>query len=225
MRLSRQACAVLIALAPISWIAAPSAIARVTPASDARPDDVAMDFARAYLDPAVYVVRFRAALRAGVATCVTSKKMTADQALEKNAFYDKYMGAWESEFPDMQGKIAAAMRGSFDDVQLTELDTFYRSPTGRKLTAVMVDQLVDMLAKSSPACGSALPTIDKAQLASTAASRLSSIELEELAAFGASDTGHKFHDFQPSLMAVFGPLIRASKVKALEAAGLKKEAS
>lgn len=223
MKLSRCYAALLIAIAPtIVGSTVPQAAAQVAPAADAQPDDAAMDFARAYLDSAVYVAGFRRALHAQVAACLAAKQFTADQAAEKNALNDRFMDAWEPEFPAMQGKIAATMRSAFDDVQMTELDTFYRSPVGRKMVALVVDQIVELMAKSMPVCGSPLPPMDKEKLAEGAMGKLSDVELNELAAFGASDTGHKFRDFQPTLMAVFGPLIRESRTKALEAAGLKK---
>jgi len=190
----------------------------------AKQDDVAIDFARAYLDQATYVDRFRAALHDEVATCAAANQLTANEASEKNAFYDRYMDIWASKFPDIQNEVAATLRGSFNEVQLTELDTFYRSPTGRKIVVIIIDQLVSMLAKSTPACGAPLPSIDKAKLVSAAMSQLSPAEIAEISAFGTSDAGHKFHEFQPTLMAVLGPLLRDSKTAALAAASLKKEA-
>jgi len=211
---------ILVAIAPA--IAAP-APAQVASATDIQPEDVTTDFVRAYLDTTVYIGGFRAALHAQVAACVAAKLFDANQAADKNAFYDRYMDALQSEFPDMQGKVAAAMRGTFDDVQMTELDTFYRSPVGRKLVTLTVDQIVDGMSKTMPACGAAPMSVDRQKVVGTVVGKLSPLERDELTAFGASDTGRKFHDFQPRLLAVLGPLIRDSRARAMDAAGPQKE--
>ena len=205
-------------------IATPAA-ARAAGAAEAQSGDVATDFAQAYVDPAIYVSAFRSALHEQVAECVAMQRFTPDQATEKDAFYDRYMDAWGREFPAIQDKIAATVRSAFDEVQLTELDTFYRSPVGHKTVALAMDQLREILAKSTPACGAAPTPPDQAKITAALVSKLSPLEIQELAQFGASDTGHKFRDFQPTLMAVLGSLIRDSRAKALEAAGLKKERS
>ncbi len=213
---------VVVAPSIAGWSVFPAA-AHAAPASDPGAEDVAIDFARAYLDSAVYVASLRAGLHAQVAACVAAKLFDADQAADKNAFYDRYMDAFQSELPGVQAGIAATMRGAFDDVQMTELDTFYRSPAGRKLVTLTVDQVVDAISKTMPACGAAPVPVDGDKVTGTVVGKLSPLEIGEIKAFGASDTGRKFHDFQPTLLGVLGPLLKDARATAMERAGPEKE--